>query len=88
MVLDVWKSGGLTTTNIESQMIDFMRPLFGDMAEKALENQKTKLGIKKKPNADDYKKIADAIRDLCKHMAGDAIADKIYGGLVDILESN
>lgn len=74
--------------DIESQMIDFMRPLFGDMAEKAMENQKVKLGIEKKPSAEDYKKIAEAIRDLCKNMAGDAIADRIYGGLVEILESS
>jgi demethoxyubiquinone hydroxylase (CLK1/Coq7/Cat5 family) len=73
---------------IEHQMIEFMRPLFGDMAEKALENQKTKLGIKKKASSEDYKKIAGSIRDLCKHMAGEVIADKIYTGLMEILESN
>ena len=73
--------------DIESQMIDFMRPLFGDMAEKAMENQKNKLGIEKKATVEDYMRVAEAIKDLCRHMAGDAIADKIYTGLMDILDS-
>ena len=73
--------------DIETQMIEFMRPLFGDMADKAMENQKTKLGIKKKATIEDYQKIADSIKDLCSSMAGEAIADKIYEGLVEILES-
>jgi hypothetical protein len=29
--------------DIESQMIEFMRPLFGDMAEKAMENHHWKI---------------------------------------------
>jgi hypothetical protein len=74
--------------DIESQMIEFMRPLFGDMAEKAMENQKRKLGLEEgKPSLNDYQKIAEAIRDLCRHMAGDAIAIKIYAGLLDLLET-
>jgi hypothetical protein len=73
---------------IESQMIEFMRPLFGDMAEKTMENQKRKLGLEEgKPSLEDYQKIAEAIRDLCRHMAGDAIAIKIYGGLLELLDT-
>ena len=69
-------------------MIEFMRPLIGDMAERAMDNQKKKLGIDKtEPSLDDYKKIAEAIRDLCRHMAGDAIANKIYKGLIELLRS-
>ncbi len=80
--------GADSRMEIESQMIEFMRPLFGDMAEKAMENQKKKLGIDKtEPSLDDYKKIAEAIRDLCRHMAGDAIANKIYKGLIELLRS-
>ena len=35
----------------------------------------------------DYMAIAESIRDLCRKMAGNAIADKIYTGLVEILEA-
>ncbi len=74
--------------DIESQMIEFMRPLFGDMAEKAMENQKRKLGLEEgRQSLEDYQKIAEAIRDLCRHMAGDAIAIRIYSGLIELLET-
>lgn len=73
--------------NIETQMIEYMRPLFGDMAEKAMENQKSKLGIKKTASVKDYRKIAEAIRELCMNMAGEAIAERIHTGLVEILDS-
>jgi hypothetical protein len=73
--------------DIERQMIEYMRPLFGDMAEKAIENQKAKLGIDKKVSKEDYRKIAEALRDLCKSMAGEQISDRIYTGLIDILDS-
>jgi hypothetical protein len=75
--------------SIDSQMVDFMRPLFGDMAERTIEVQKQKLGIKKKIlSTEDYIKMVIAIKDLCKQMAGDAIANKISEGLNEILKSN
>jgi len=75
--------------SIDSQMVDFMRPLFGDMAEKAIEVQKQKLGIKKKNlTTEEYVKMVIAIKNLCKQMAGDAIANKISEGLNEILKSN
>ena len=72
--------------DIEAKMIEYMRPLFGDMAEKAIENQKCKLGVTKKPTKEDYRKIVEALRDLCKNMAGEQISDKIYAGLIEILD--
>lgn len=75
--------------SIDSQMVDFMRPLFGDMAEKTIEVQKQKLGIKKKSlSTEEYVMMVTAIRELCKQMAGDAIANKISEGLNEILKSN
>ncbi|RLJ02079.1 MAG: hypothetical protein DRP08_04865 [Candidatus Aenigmatarchaeota archaeon] len=73
--------------DIEVKMEEFMRPLFGDMAQKTIENQKDKLGMGKKLAHDDYIKVAESIRDLCRNMAGNAIADKIYMGLMEILET-
>ena len=64
-----------------------MQPLFGEMADKTLELQKKKLGIENKELCyDDYVNLIDAVRKLCKSMAGDAIASRIYEGLKGILE--
>jgi hypothetical protein len=74
--------------NVETQMVDFMRPLFGGMAEKTIENQKKKLGFEDKPlTYDEYEQVIVAIGDLCKHMAGDAIAVTIRAGLMEILKA-
>lgn len=73
--------------DIETRMEEFMKPLFGDMAQKTIDNQKSKLGLGDELEHDDYVRVAESIRDLCKSMAGSAIADKIYGGLMDILEN-
>ena len=73
---------------IENQMEEFMKPLFGDMAQQTIDNQKAKLELGKELSRDDYIKITESIRDLCKKMAGNAIADKIYNGLMEIIEDN
>ena len=72
--------------DIETKMEEFMKPLFGDMAQKTIDNQKTKLELGEDINRQDYVAVAESIRDLCRKMAGNAIADKIYGGLIEILE--
>ncbi|MCK5309810.1 MAG: hypothetical protein KAJ64_04105 [Thermoplasmata archaeon] len=72
--------------NIETKMEEFMKPLFGDMAQKTIDNQKAKLELGEEINRQDYKAVAESIRDLCKKMAGNAIANKIYDGLMEILE--
>ena len=76
------------SNDIEIEMMEFMKPLFGDMAQKTIDNQKEKLELEKELSHDDYVKIAESIRDLCKKMAGNAIADKIYSGLMEIIETN
>ncbi len=73
--------------DMDSEMVKFMQPLFGEMADKTVELQKKKLGIDEKElGYDDYVKLIDSIRSMCKTMAGDAIANKIYEGLKDILD--
>lgn len=73
--------------DIEAKMEEFMKPLFGDMAHKTIENQKDKLGLGQKLGREEYIQIAESIRDLCRRMAGNGIADKIYTGLMEILEA-
>ena len=73
--------------DLESEMVEFMQPLFGEMADKTVELQKKKLGIENEDlSYEDYEKLIDSIRNLCKTMAGEAIASKIYEGLKDILD--
>jgi hypothetical protein len=72
--------------DIESKMKEFMKPLFGDMAQKTIDNQKAKLELGEEINTQDYVAVVESIRDLCRKMAGNAIADKIYNGLMEILE--
>ena len=72
---------------MEDEMVKYMQPLFGEMADKTLALQKKKLGIDDKELCyEDYAELIDAVRKLCKSMAGDAIASKIYEGLKEILE--
>ncbi len=73
--------------DLESEMVTFMQPLFGEMADKTVELQKQKLGIEgKELGYDEYVQLIDGIRTMCRTMAGDAIARKIYEGLKDILD--
>ena len=73
--------------DLETEMVTFMQPLFGEMADKTVELQKQKLGIEgKKLSYEEYVQLIDAIRAMCRTMAGDAIASKIYEGLKDILD--
>jgi len=75
------------SNDIEIKMEEFMKPLFGDMAQKTIDNQKAKLELGEELSSQDYEEVAKAIRDLCRNMAGSAIADKIYTGLIEILEA-
>lgn len=72
--------------DIEIKMKEFMKPLFGDMAQKTIDNQKAKLELGEEIDRQDYIAVAQAIQDLCRKMAGSAVADKIYDGLMQILE--
>ena len=72
--------------DIETKMEEFMKPLFGDMAQKTIDNQKAKLELGEEINRQEYIAVAEAIQDLCRKMAGSAVADKIYDGLMEILE--
>jgi hypothetical protein len=68
-------------------MMEFMRPMFGDMARKTIEKQKEKLNLTKgELSYDQYTQIVDAIRILTFKMAGPGIAENIRKGLIKILD--
>lgn len=72
--------------DIEARMVESLRPLFGDFAESALEQQKVKLGIGGSVDRDEYLRLIEAIKAMCKQIAGPSIADRVYQGLVAIVK--
>ena len=74
--------------NVDQELEEYLRPLFGDMAPMAIETQKEKLGLKEKDlNPEEYKEVANSIKAMCEDMAGAGIAEKIYEGLLEIIET-
>jgi len=72
---------------VEERMMEFMRPMFGDMARKTIENQKEKMNLTRgELTYAQYIQIVDSIHVLCVKMAGGPIADKIKKGLIQILD--
>lgn len=73
---------------VEEKMMEYMRPMFGDMARRTIENQKEKLKLTKgELSYEQYVQIVESIRDLSLKMAGNAIADRIEKGLLQILKA-
>ena len=71
---------------LDEEIVEYLKPLFGDMASVTIEMQKEKLGCSGDLSPEDYKQIAEQIRILCKEMAGDVLANKIYDGLMQLIE--
>ena len=74
--------------DIDSKMAEYMKPLFGEYAAAALQQQKTKLGIQEGSGADDYMRLVDEIRTMCSQIAGTAVAEKVYKGLEEIVRGS
>ena len=73
------------TGDIETRIVEYMRPLFGEFAASAFEQQKVKVGIGSQPTRADYMRLAESIKAMCAHVAGDVVAAKVYAGLVTIV---
>ena len=71
---------------VEKKMEEYLAPLFGDMASMTIKMQKDKLDLQGDPGRDEYEKVIESIHHLCDEMAGQALANKIRAGLLDILE--
>ena len=70
---------------LESRLVESMRPLFGDFAESALQQQKAKLGIRHAAGRDEHIRLIEGIKTMCSTIAGPMIADRLYQGLVAIV---
>ncbi len=72
----------------EKKMIEFMQPLFGDMAKKTIEKQKEKLNLAKgELTKEQYAQIVKSISVLCQRMAGPSISERVRKGLMDIVQA-
>ena len=71
---------------IDTEIVRSMRPLFGEFAVTAFEQQKAHVGLGAQPTQGDYMRLAEAIRSMCAQVAGDGVASKIYAGLLTIVQ--
>jgi hypothetical protein len=72
--------------DLETKIVEYMRPLFGEFAATAFAQQKAKLGMgEHQLTAEQYLKLAEEIRSMCNQVAGPTIADRVYTGLVAIV---
>jgi len=86
----VGKRDSVVAVSTEQRMVEFMKPLFGDMSERTIMRQKEKLGLSLEPDLkpDDYMKIVKSVVSLCRAMAGDSIARKMEEGLTKIVKES
>lgn len=70
---------------LEARIVECMKPLFGEFAATALEQQKAKLGIGGRLGADECRRLVQGIRTMCSQVAGPAVADRVYRGLLAIV---
>jgi len=71
--------------DLEKRIVDCMRPLFGEFAATAFAQQKAKLKLGEGAAPEDYLPLVEEIRTMCDQVAGPAVAEKIYTGLVAIV---
>ena len=71
--------------DLDAQLANYLKPLFGEMAEKTLQLQKERLGLKGELGRDGYLSVVKSIVSLCRTMAGDAIARRMEDGLTKIV---
>lgn len=75
------------TDNLEDRIVECMRPLFGEFAVSALEQQKAKLGMGRGHlGAAEYERLASEIRAMCSQIAGPVVAERVYSGLLAIVK--
>lgn len=70
--------------DLETRILESLRPLFGDFAESAVKQQKAKLGIEGSMDRGEYLQLIEEIKAMCSQIAGPMIADRVYRGLVAI----
>ena len=72
--------------NVDAKLADYIKPLFGEMAESTVQLHKERLGLKGELNRDNYISVVKSIASLCRTMAGEAMARRMEEGLTRIVE--
>ncbi|MFH0816846.1 MAG: hypothetical protein V1934_08560 [Methanobacteriota archaeon] len=72
--------------NVDAKLADYMKPLFGEMAERTVQLHKERLGLRGELSRDNYISIVKSISSLCRTMAGEAMARRMEEGLTRIVE--
>jgi hypothetical protein len=72
--------------NVDAKLADYLKPLFGEMAESTVQLHKERLGLKGELNRDNYISVVKSIGSLCRTMAGEAMARRMEEGLTKIVE--
>jgi hypothetical protein len=73
------------TGDIDGRIVEYMKPMFGEFAGNAFQQQKVKIGIGDQATRADYMRLVESIRSMCAEVAGDIVAAKVYAGLVTIV---
>jgi len=73
------------TPDIEARIVEYMKPLFGEFAVSALQQQKAKVGLSESPSRVEYMRLVEAIRTMCAQVAGPVVAANMHAGLVTII---
>ena len=72
--------------DLEAQIVDYMRPLFGEFAATAFAQQKAKLGMgEHQLTSDQYEALVEGIRTMCNQVACPTVADRVYTGLIALV---
>ena len=71
---------------VERQLLIELEDIFNGLAKPTLDIQKKKLGLGDEITLDDYKKLIEEIRNACKRLAGEQLAEDAYKKLQTILE--
>ena len=72
--------------DVDAKLADYMKPLFGEMAENTVQIHKERLGLRGELDRDNYLSVVKSIGSLCRTMAGESIARKMEEGLTRIVE--
>ena len=72
--------------DVDSKLADYLKPLFGEMAESTVQLHKERLGLKGELSRDNYLSVVKSIGSLCRTMAGEAMARRMEEGLTRIVE--
>jgi hypothetical protein len=71
---------------IETKLLVELEDIFDGLAKPTLDIQKKKLGLGEDISLEDYKNLIEGIKNACRRLAGEQLAEDAYKKLQKILE--